>query len=101
MSGSHLTSRHMGISEIYYSISSSPFPGFPVTSDFFFFLFLPHILFSFLNKDELGYGDAYVTLMAGICSTDCQHMIACFFDQDVVALLRSFEFCFLFKYKEL
>lgn len=58
-----------------------------------FFLFLPQIFF-FLNKEELGYGDAYITLVAGICSSDCQNMIACCFDQDLVTLLRSFKFCF-------
>lgn len=58
-----------------------------------FFLFLSQIFF-FLNKEELGYGDAYITLVAGICSSGCQNMIACCFDRDVVTLLRSFKFCF-------
>lgn len=66
---------------------------------FVLFLFLSQIFF--LTKDELDYGDTYTKLMAGICSSNCQNMIACFFDQDLVALLRSFKFCFLLKYEEL
>lgn len=99
ISVSHLTFRHIWTSKTYYSILCSPFRALSVTASLFFVL-TPDFCY-FLNKDELSYGDAYITLMAGICCSDCQHMIVYCFDQDWVSLLRSFKFCFLFKYKEL